>query len=60
MLHTKSAMVQLMMHPKLRSGAIFDVPICAPGLGFIINCFIALSLKKVLIILMLGSLLEVH
>ena len=46
--------------PQVRSGAIFDAPICEPGSGCIRNCSIVVSFNKVLIILMLGSLLEVH
>ena len=46
--------------PKITSGAIFDAPICEPGSGCIRNCSIVVSFNKVLIILMLGSLLEVH
>ena len=45
---------------QVRSGAIFDAPFGEPEKCCIKNCYIVVSLNKVLIILMLGSLLEVH
>ena len=46
--------------PQVRSGAICDAPFGEPEKCCIKNCYIVVSLNKVLIILMLGSLLEVH
>ena len=45
---------------QVRSGAICDAPFGEPEKCCIKNCYIVVSLNKVLIILMLGSLLEVH
>ena len=44
----------------VRSGAICDAPFGEPEKCCIKNCYKVVSLNKVLIILMLGSLLEVH
>ena len=45
---------------QVRSGAIVDAPSGEPEKCCIKNCYIVVSLNKVLIILMLGLLLEVH
>ena len=45
---------------QVKSGAIFDATFGEPEKCCIKNCYIVVSLNKVLIILMLGSLLEVH